>query len=67
MAIEVRIPTILRTYTDGQKAVEGKGETLAGLLDDLDGRHHVERRAVLHRPGRVVRLELRPEPYVGRR
>lgn len=24
MAIEVRIPTILRTYTDGEKAVEGK-------------------------------------------
>ena len=39
MAIEVRIPTILRTYTDGQKAVEGKGDTLAALLDDLDGRH----------------------------
>ena len=39
MAIEVRIPTILRTYTDGQKAVEGKGETLSDLLDDLDGRH----------------------------
>ena len=39
MAIEVRIPTILRTYTDGQKAVEGKGDTLSGLLDDLDGRH----------------------------
>jgi MoaD family protein len=39
MAIEVRIPTILRTYTDGSKAVEGKGDTLSGLLDDLDGRH----------------------------
>jgi len=39
MAIEVRIPTILRTYTDGQKAVEGKGNSLDGLLDDLDGRH----------------------------
>jgi len=39
MAIEVRIPTILRTYTDGQKAVEGSGDTLAGLLDDLDARH----------------------------
>lgn len=25
MAIEVRIPTILRTYTDGAKAVEGQG------------------------------------------
>jgi len=39
MAIEVRIPTILRTYTDGQKAVEGKGDTLSDLLDDLDVRH----------------------------
>jgi MoaD family protein len=39
MAIEVRIPTILRTYTDGQKAVEGKGDTLSDLLSDLDARH----------------------------
>ena len=28
MAIEVRIPTILRTYTDGEKAVAGDGATL---------------------------------------
>jgi sulfur-carrier protein len=39
MAIEVRIPTILRTYTDGAKVVEGSGDTLTGLLDDLDGSH----------------------------
>lgn len=39
MAIEVRIPTILRTYTDGQKAVEGNGETLADLFADLETRH----------------------------
>ncbi|MET9363147.1 MoaD/ThiS family protein [Streptomyces sp. NPDC006632] len=39
MAIEVRIPTILRTYTDGAKAVEGSGATLADLLHDLDARH----------------------------
>ncbi|MFI9645897.1 MoaD/ThiS family protein [Streptomyces sp. NPDC052040] len=39
MAIEVRIPTILRQYTDGQKAVEGNGETLAELFADLDTRH----------------------------
>ncbi|MFE9452631.1 MoaD/ThiS family protein [Streptomyces sp. NPDC006739] len=39
MAIEVRIPTILRTYTDGQKAVEGAGDTLAELFADLDTRH----------------------------
>lgn len=39
MAIEVRIPTILRTYTDGQKAVEGSGDTLADLFADLESRH----------------------------
>ncbi|MFJ8791158.1 MoaD/ThiS family protein [Streptomyces sp. NPDC102462] len=39
MAIEVRIPTILRQYTDGQKAVEGSGDTLAALFADLDTRH----------------------------
>ncbi len=39
MAIEVRIPTILRSYTGGTKAVEGKGDSLAALFDDLDSRH----------------------------
>jgi MoaD family protein len=39
MSIEVRIPTILRQYTGGEKAVEGKGSTLAELIDDLDSRH----------------------------
>jgi len=39
MAIEVRIPTILRTYTDGQKAVEGSGTTVAELFADLESRH----------------------------
>ena len=39
MAIEVRIPTILRPYTDGAKVVEGNGATLAAIIDDLDSRH----------------------------
>ena len=39
MAIEVRIPTILRTYTGGEKAVSGEGATLAALLDDLEANH----------------------------
>jgi sulfur-carrier protein len=39
MAIDVRIPTILRSYTGGAKAVQGSGDTLAELLDDLDSRH----------------------------
>ena len=36
MAIEVRIPTILRTYTNGAKAVDAQGATLSALIDDLD-------------------------------
>ncbi len=39
MAIEVRIPTILRSYTGGAKAVEGSGATLDELLDNLDSAH----------------------------
>jgi molybdopterin synthase sulfur carrier subunit len=39
MAIEVRIPTILRNYTDGAKAVEAGGATLEELFADLEARH----------------------------
>ena len=39
MAIEVRIPTILRSYTGGQKSIEGAGSTLDELLTDVDGRY----------------------------
>jgi sulfur-carrier protein len=39
MAIEVRIPTILRTHTGGAKTVEGSGGTLAALVDDIDSKH----------------------------
>ncbi|HEY8479536.1 MAG TPA: MoaD/ThiS family protein [Spirillospora sp.] len=39
MAIEVRIPTILRNLTGGAKSVEGKGATLDELFKDLDSRH----------------------------
>ncbi|MFK0048138.1 MoaD/ThiS family protein [Streptomyces sp. NPDC090741] len=47
MAIEVRIPTILRTYTDGEKAVSGEGTTLSELFADLERRHKgIEERIV---------------------
>ena len=39
MAVEVRIPTILRTYTQGEKAVQGDGTTLAQVIDDVEGRY----------------------------
>jgi sulfur-carrier protein len=39
MTVEVRIPTILRTFTGGAKAVEGSGETLSAVIDDIDARN----------------------------
>jgi MoaD family protein len=39
MAVQVRIPTILRKYTGDQKQVEGAGSTLGELFSDLDARH----------------------------
>ncbi|MDQ3105157.1 MAG: MoaD/ThiS family protein [Actinomycetota bacterium] len=39
MAVEVKVPTILRTHTGGEKAVSGAGGTLGEVLDDVDSRH----------------------------
>lgn len=39
MAIEVRIPTILRTYTGGEKAVNADGANLSALIDSLEANH----------------------------
>ena len=52
MAVEVRIPTILRTYTDGAKAVDGSGATLSEVIDDLESNHPgIKERLVEARPG----------------
>jgi MoaD family protein len=39
MPVEVRIPTILRTYTDDQKSVQASGSSLSDLIDDLEANH----------------------------
>lgn len=39
MSVTVSIPTILRTYTDGQKTVEASGKTVGEVIDDLDAKH----------------------------
>jgi len=39
MSVEVRVPTILRSHTGGQKVVTGEGDTLAKLFDSLDAQH----------------------------
>jgi len=39
MAVEVRIPTILRPYTGGEKLVTAEGATLAEVIANLDVSH----------------------------
>ena len=39
MAIEVRIPTILRTYTGGERVVDGAGSTVTEVIDQLETDH----------------------------
>ena len=38
MAIEVRIPTILRPYTGDERSVAGRGATVIAVIDDLETR-----------------------------
>ncbi|HJQ02568.1 MAG TPA: MoaD/ThiS family protein [Jatrophihabitans sp.] len=39
MTVQVKIPTILRSYTGGEKSVPGEGTNLSALFDDLETRH----------------------------
>ena len=39
MTVQVKIPTILRSYTGGEKSVPGEGANLSALFDDLETRH----------------------------
>ncbi|KRV47733.1 thiamine biosynthesis protein ThiS [Wenjunlia vitaminophila] len=56
MAIEVRIPTILRSYTDGAKAVQGTGGTLGELFADLETRHPGIRERLVEEDGDLRRF-----------
>jgi sulfur-carrier protein len=39
MSVRVRIPPVLRKYTDQQAVVEAQPGTIADVIDDLDARH----------------------------
>jgi molybdopterin synthase sulfur carrier subunit len=56
MAVSIRIPTILRTYTDGASVVEASGDTLTTVLDDLDTRFPGLRARVVDDSGALRRF-----------
>ena len=39
MAVEVKIPTVFRKFTDNQATVELEPGTIADLIDQLEGRY----------------------------
>jgi sulfur-carrier protein len=63
MAVEVRVPTILRNYTGGEKTVEASGATLADLLKDLDAQYPGLRERLVDEKGlrRFVNVYLNDE------
>ena len=62
MSVSVRIPTILRTYTDGESEVTASGATLAEVLDDLDGNFSGIKGRILDESGELRRFV---NVYVG--
>ena len=62
MSVRVRIPTILRSYTDGESEVTAEGGTLAEVLDDLDRHHHGIKGRILDVAGELRRFV---NVYVG--
>jgi sulfur-carrier protein len=56
MSIEVRVPTVLRKHTGGEKKVDGDGATLRELIDDVDSRHPGFRDALVGEDGQVHRF-----------
>ena len=62
MSVHVRIPTILRNYTDGASEVTAEGATLAEVLDDLEANHSGIKARVLDDGGEIRRFV---NVYVG--
>ena len=56
MAVEVRIPTILRKHTGGERLVEGKGATVREVLDQMDEHNPGLRSAIVAEGGDLHRF-----------
>ena len=62
MSVSVRIPTILRTYTDGESEVSARGATLAEVIDDLETNFSGIKARILDDQGAIRRFV---NVYVG--
>jgi sulfur-carrier protein len=62
LTAHVRIPTILRTYTDGESEVTAAGDTLSEVIDDLDANYAGIKGRILDDNGELRRFV---NVYVG--
>jgi sulfur-carrier protein len=56
VAVSVKIPTIFRDFVGGQAVVEGAGNTLKDLLQDLDRRYPGIKGSILAEDGSLHRF-----------
>lgn len=56
MGIEVRVPTVLRKHTDGERRVSGDGDHLRELINDIGDRHGGLRQALIADDGSLHRF-----------
>lgn len=62
MSVSVRIPTILRTYTNGDSEVSADGATLAAVLDSLEQSYPGIKARIVDEQGAIRRFV---NVYVG--
>lgn len=62
MSVSVRIPTILRTYTNGESKVSAEGGTLSAVIEDLDASYPGIKGRILDEQGAIRRFV---NVYVG--
>ncbi|MDH2430422.1 MoaD/ThiS family protein [Sphaerisporangium sp. TRM90804] len=62
MSVSVRIPTILRTYTDGASEVNGEGATLREVFQKLESDYPGIGARILDETGKIRRFV---NVYVG--
>ncbi len=56
MAVQVKIPTVLRKHTDGQAAIDASGSTIRELIEDIAGRYPEFRQKVISEDGALHRF-----------
>jgi MoaD family protein len=63
MSVNVRVPTILRTYTGGESEVSAEGATVADVLESLDANYQGIKGRIVDEQGELRRFV---NVYVGK-